>query len=173
MSSKEPFKWRRFIATAALYLLLMIMVIVAVDWWRSRAIPTGQLPQVPLYTLSGEAIDLHALSSEQPVLVYFWASWGPVCPSVTPSIDWLDGRLPVVSIALRSGSDEQLQRYMQQKGYSFTTIHDSTGQLTQQWGVTMTPALAIVKNGRIVSFTAGFSAPPGILVRWWLAHLSY
>ncbi|WP_127346151.1 protein disulfide oxidoreductase [Pseudidiomarina mangrovi] len=169
--TKEPTNWRGLARSATIYLLLMLVVLVAVDWWRSRAIPEGQLPQVPLYTLTGEAIDLHALSADKPLVVYFWASWCPVCPSVSPSIDWLDGTLPVVTVALRSGSDEQLSRYMQQKGYGFTTIHDSTGQLAQQWGVGITPAVAIVKNGEIVAFTAGFTAPPGILVRYYMASL--
>jgi thiol-disulfide isomerase/thioredoxin len=170
MSAKEPTNWRGLFRSAAVYLLLMLVVIVAVDWWRSRDIPAGQLPQVPLYALTGEAFDLHALSSERPLVVYFWATWCPVCPSVSPSIDWLDGTIPVVTVALRSGTDEQLGRYLQQKDYGFTTIHDSTGQLAQQWGVHMTPAVAIVKNGEIVSFTAGFTAPPGLLVRYYLAY---
>lgn len=171
MSVKEPINWRGLLRSAAIYLVLMVVVIVAVDWWRSRDIPVGQLPQVPLYTLSGATIDLHELSRERPLVVYFWATWCPVCPSVSPSIDWLDGSLPVVTVALRSGTDQQLARYMQQKAYSFTTIHDSTGQLAQQWGVNITPAVAIVKNGEIVSFTAGFTAPPGIFVRYYLAKL--
>jgi thiol-disulfide isomerase/thioredoxin len=171
MTTKEPTNWRRLLSSAGIYLLLMLVVIIAVDWWRSRDIPAGQLPQVPLYTLNGDAVDLHALSAERPLVVYFWATWCPVCPSVSPSIDWLDGTLPIVTVALRSGTDEQLMRYMQHKGYGFTTVHDSTGQLAQQWGVGMTPAVAIVKNGKIVAFTAGFSAPPGILVRYYLAQL--
>jgi hypothetical protein len=41
--------------------------------------------------------------------------------------------------------------------------------LAQQWGINITPAVAIVKNGKIIAFTAGFTAPPGILVRYYLA----
>lgn len=155
-----------FTKSALMYLLLLLVVVIAVDAWRSRDIPAGGLPQVPLYSLEGEAIDLQALSAERPLVVYFWATWCAVCPSVSPSISWLSDHLPVLSIAIRSGDDGRLQRYIEQKGYQFTTVHDATGQLSQRWGIGITPAVAIVKQGEIVAFTAGFSAPPGIWVRY-------
>ncbi|MBY6064168.1 protein disulfide oxidoreductase [Pseudidiomarina sediminum] len=147
--------------------LLMVMVVVTVmDVWRGKDLPVGELPESVWMTITEQQRDIIAESYEQPVIVYFWATWCPVCSTITPSVDWLAGHLPVVTVAMRSGTDAELQRYVTQNDYQMVVVNDATGRLSQQWGVPVTPAFAIVSEGEIQSFTAGLTTPMGLYARW-------
>lgn len=39
--------------------------------------------------ISDDQFETEVLKAEQPVLVYFWASWCGPCKLVSPSVDWV------------------------------------------------------------------------------------
>jgi thiol-disulfide isomerase/thioredoxin len=63
----------------------------------------------PLQTLDGETVTLAALSKDEPVLLYFWASWCGVCRFTTPEVARLRSEGEnVMTIALRSGNEAEV-----------------------------------------------------------------
>lgn len=158
-------KVRRWLKEILWLTAIVIAVSVAMDVWRSRTIPSDPVPAVPLQSTLGESIDLVNLSSEKPVLVYFWGSWCQVCRFVSPSINWLNNSHDVVSVAVSSGDDRRINGYMNHHGYRFPVINDNRGQLMQAWGITALPTVAIIKNGKVQTVTTGFSSPPGLWLR--------
>ena len=157
------------IAKGLAYLLLLVVIITAVDVWRSQDLPTEVTTFGPMTTLTGEHIDLNTLSAEQPVLVYVWASWCGVCSIVSPMVNMLDA--PVVSIALASGHDAKLAGYVQEKGYKFPVVNDTDNHLGQNLGIKVTPTLMVAYKGKLRYATSGITTLPGIQVRLWLARL--
>lgn len=69
-----------------------------------------------LQTIAGDRIDLAVLSQQRPLLIYVWATWCGICRYTTPAVEKLakEGG-NVVSVALRSGDDEKLARWMHKK----------------------------------------------------------
>ncbi|MGG5840505.1 redoxin domain-containing protein, partial [Huaxiibacter chinensis] len=95
--------------------------------------------------------DIAALSQDRPLLIYVWATWCSICRFTTPSVDKLakEGG-NVVSIALRSGDDAKLARWVEKKQLSMPVINDKNGALSQQWQVSVTPTLIMVSKGEVV-----------------------
>src|SRR5690625_6702772 len=97
-----------------------------------RTIPHQVVSAEPMTLLDGTHVDLLALSYEQPVLVYFWATWCGVCRFVSPSVSRLaGGDHTVVSIAIASGESERVHAYQQAKNYRINTINDPRNTLAQ------------------------------------------
>jgi len=72
------------------------------DAWRAPHLPAS-FDSTPLQTLDGETVTLAALSKDEPVLLYFWASWCGVCRFTTPEVARLRSEGEnVMTIALRS-----------------------------------------------------------------------
>lgn len=160
----------KWVKQGILYLLLMLVVVTVMDLWRAKDLPAGALLAQSWQTTQGEMVNVVEQSYQQPVIVYFWGTWCPVCSVVSPGVDWLAQYTPVVSVAMQSGNDASLRHYAAEHGYQMAVVNDQTGMLSQQWGVPVTPAFAIVRNGEIESFTAGFTTPVGLYIRWLLAH---
>ncbi|MEZ9819404.1 protein disulfide oxidoreductase [Shewanella sp. 10N.286.45.A1] len=149
---------------------LMLMLVVftlfsaAIDLWRSRDIPTDNLPDLQAMTLNGNSVDILAMSYQEPVLVYFWGTWCPVCSFVSPSVDIMASQYSVVTVAMNSGVDEKLSQYLKHKQYDFAVINDEKGQLSHHWSVNVTPTLMVIKDGQLQFYTSGFTSLPGM---WW------
>ncbi|HAT06499.1 protein disulfide oxidoreductase [Aeromonas salmonicida] len=160
-----PHRLRRWGKEALWLLLFGVVISTALDFWRSPALPEGN----PLPTLAlqdGTTADLQAMSRERPLLVYYWASWCAVCRFTTPTVEqlWQDGE-NVLTVALRSGNTQQLSKGMGKKGLTFPTHNDERGDLAARWQVSVTPSFLIVKDGKVVSTTTGWSSGLGLKLR--------
>ncbi|RUO48356.1 protein disulfide oxidoreductase [Pseudidiomarina donghaiensis] len=156
-----------------LYVVLFLAISFAVDAWRGRHLPSGPIAPLTVTTLSEGTVDVLQLSHEQPVVLYFWGTWCPICELVSPSINWLAEDYSVFSIAIRSGDDTQLTQYLTTNNYQFETVNDSTGMLAQRWQIVATPTVTIIANGEIVSYTTGASTPVGLWLRLQWARLMH
>ncbi|MCK8044664.1 protein disulfide oxidoreductase [Shewanella sp. 1CM18E] len=165
-SQRQPFAKKLFGWLKQLLFMLVLLTVfsAALDIWRSRDIPKTDLPNIQATTLQGEQIELLAMSHEQPVLLYFWGTWCPVCSFVSPSVNVMSGSYPVVSVAMTSGPDKKMQQYLQHKGYKFAVVNDASGEIAQQWSMQVTPTLMVIKEGELAYYTSGFTSLPGI---WW------
>lgn len=152
-----------------LYLLMIMVVVTAVDLWRSKDLPTDIAALGTMTTLNGDTLDLEALSQDEPVLVYVWATWCGVCRIVSPMVELVGA--PVVSIALASGHDAKVAGYVRDKGYDFSVVNDADHRLGQTLGISVTPTLMVAYNGKLRFATAGITTLPGMYARLWLARL--
>ncbi|WP_426008527.1 protein disulfide oxidoreductase [Aeromonas salmonicida] len=160
-----PHRLRRWGKEALWLLLFGVVISTALDFWRSPALPEGN--PLPALTLQdGTTADLQAMSRDKPLLVYYWASWCAVCRFTTPTVEqlWQDGE-NVLTVALRSGNTQQLSKGMGKKGLTFPTHNDERGDLAARWQVSVTPSFLIVKDGKVVSTTTGWSSGLGLKLR--------
>ena len=151
-----------------LYLLMIMVVVTAVDLWRSKDLPTEIAALGTMTTLNGDTLDLEALSQDEPVLVYVWATWCGVCRIVSPMVELVGA--PVVSIALASGHDAKVAGYVRDKGYDFSVVNDEDHRLGKTLGISVTPTLMVAHNGELRFATAGITTLPGMYARLWLAR---
>jgi thiol-disulfide isomerase/thioredoxin len=168
----NPQTRRRRWGKEALWLLLMVLVIsTLLDLWRSPTLPEGAM-RAPVTLQDGSSTDLATLSQNKPLLVYYWASWCGVCRFTTPTVQqlWQEGE-NVLTVALRSGNSEQLGKGMGKKGLTFPTHNDESGDLAAQWQVGVTPTFLVIKDGKLVSSTTGWSSKWGLQLRLWWASL--
>ncbi|WP_217522241.1 protein disulfide oxidoreductase [Vibrio metschnikovii] len=149
--------------------LLLIVVSVAIDQWRSQQMPERNEFSLQAVDLQGQSIDIQAMSAEKPMVIYFWASWCNICRFVTPTVNWLSQYYPTLGIALSSGSDDQIRRYLAYHDIEFPQLNDPRSQIGQDWHIRYTPTIMIVHQGKIEFITSGLTTPWGLLARLWLA----
>lgn len=166
---KSSKSWFSRIKSFALYVFLAIALGWGVDFWRAQSIASGTAPALVADSLQGEHIDLIKMSQDKPVLVYFWATWCSVCRFVSPSVNFVDSHMQVVTVALNSGEGQRVEQYLNAKGYEFTVLNDPKGIIGHQWGITLTPTILIIDKGKITSVTTGFTSPIGMWLRMLLS----
>lgn len=163
-------KLRRWLREGLILLALLAVVTVLVDAWRAPQVPPS-FDSTPLQTVDGETVTLAKLSEEKPVLLYFWASWCGVCRFTTPDVARLHQEgVNVMTIALRSGSEADVSRWLTRKNVTFPVINDASGEISRRWEISVTPTLVIVSKGEIVSTTSGWTSYWGMKLRLWWAN---
>jgi len=147
-----------------IFIFAFLVLSFIVDTWRTKDIDGQALPSLTGMTIYNESVDLKALSFEQPVLIYFWGTWCPVCSIVSPSVNTISQYYPTYSIAMQSGDNETLKAYMSAEEYQFTVINDDDNQLAQSLGVQVTPLVMVIHQGKLVNYTTGYVSLFGL---WW------
>ena len=160
-------RWRRWAVEALVFFALLY----ALQLWLGREMVSGTAPVLVGQDLQGQVIDL-ATHTNQPTLVYFWATWCPICKLMESDIHAIAQDHRVISIAMQSESAAAVSEHLRERGLQFTTLNDPEGQLARQWGVTAVPAaFVILPNGAIFSKTRGYSTRLGLRARLWWAQL--
>ncbi|MGD8265292.1 MAG: protein disulfide oxidoreductase [Chromatiales bacterium] len=156
--------WRYFIEA-----LLVIAIVIGISSWRTHDAASGPAPLLSGMTLTGETFSLPEQPGE-PVLVYFWASWCPVCKLQESNIARLSQKYPVITVAMSSGTDDEVREYLEQEGVMFRVINDESGEISNRWGVRGVPTTFVIDGGGEIRFVeSGYTTTPGLMVRRWLA----
>lgn len=162
-------KFARLVRELGLWLSIGVAVSLAVDYFRQPALPQN-FASSTLQTLDGQPVDLVAMSAERPLLVYVWATWCGVCRYTTPSVAALAAEGGnVLSVALRSGDNATLEKWLAKKKMALPTVNDTSGALARRWDVQVTPTLVVLSHGEVKSITTGWTSRWGMRLRLWLA----
>ncbi len=156
--------------TIVLYGLMFVVIYTAVNWWRQPIMPAN--PQLQLTDYQGQTVDLAVLSHERPTLVYFWGTWCSVCSFISPTINKLAAdNYPVVTVAVQSGSNQELQNYLSEKNFRFTTINDQEGNIFTDWQGQVTPSYVILEDGKMTQGLTGIQPLWSLKLRLWLSSV--
>jgi len=159
------------VKTLLIYGLMFAVIYTAVNWWRQPVMPAN--PQLQLIDYQGQTVDLAALSQEKPTLVYFWGTWCSVCSFTSPTINKLaaENDYPVVTVAIKSGTDQELHRYLNENSYRFTTVNDQEGEIFADWQGQVTPSYVILKDGEMTQGLTGIQPLWSLKLRLWLSSV--
>ena len=145
-------------------LALMFVIAFAITQYQQRTMIEGLAP-----TLAG--VDY----SERNTLVYFWGSWCPVCKTTSPFVSTLasENDYNIVSVALSSGTDNEIEAYLIKNNYQFKAINDDNGEISASWGVAVTPSIYVINQAGEISHTStGMTSLWGMRLRLWLASIT-
>ena len=162
-----PPRWRRW----AVDIGIVLAVVLAVRLWQQRGLPEGPAPALGGTTVQGEQVSLEALRG-RPVLLYFWASWCPVCKAMKGNVESLVDDGAVLTVATQSGTAVQVAGYLRSQGLKMPTLADPDGRLARAYGVRSLPTLFVLDpEGRIVFREVGYTTEIGLRLRMWWAGL--
>jgi thiol-disulfide isomerase/thioredoxin len=160
-----------------LTLLLLIGLVLALNAWQTRDLPTGTAPEFTA-TLVGAVgtqditlADWRAQHPGRAVALHFWAEWCPICRAEEGSISDLQRDWPVLTIAMRSGDAARVARVVAQRNLHWLAAVDADGSLSARYGLQAVPALVVLDaSGRIRYASAGYTPEIGMRLRLWLAQ---
>jgi peroxiredoxin len=161
-------RWRIWVERGA-WALLAAAIYFGVRFYQQRTLIEGPAPALQATLLDGQAMDLTGLRS-QPVLVYFWATWCPVCRLEQGSIESVANDYRVVAVAMQSGSPAEVASYVHEHRLRVPVINDPGGAISAAWGVRATPTSFIIdRHGQIRFREVGYTSEIGLRLRLWWA----
>ncbi|MFT3926693.1 MAG: protein disulfide oxidoreductase [Myxococcales bacterium] len=155
--------------TYALQGLLFIGLLYAVHLYKTRNHTGETAPMVLGHLLDGGSAQLGG-QHEGPVLLHFWATWCGVCSLEEGSIEALSRDVRVISVASRSGSDQDVRKHMRSRGLTFPVINDPSGAIARAYGVREYPSsFFVTRQGSVATSEVGYTTSLGLRLRLWYA----
>jgi thiol-disulfide isomerase/thioredoxin len=159
------------ILTLAKYMAYLVIFIVALQLgqlWLQRDVVIGQAPALQSVDISGKHVSLTDYTGE-PLLLYFWASWCPVCRFEHGAITSLAEDYNVLSIALQSGAGSEVYAHMQEYEADYRVINDPDGIIGSRYGIRGVPTMFLLDaQGNIHSTLSGYTSGLSLRLRLWL-----
>jgi len=162
-------KITKYIKEMALFFIIMFIFANILSFYRS-----GDLDKNKLYlstvTLSNNTS--YTLPINEPVLIYFWGTWCPICKVQSPNIETISKKFNVLTVVLKSGSDNEIEEHLKSRGLHFKVLNDHDGSFTQKFKVSIFPTTIIYdKKGNELFSDVGYTSTLGLWFRMWWASL--
>ena len=170
---KSPSWWLRQLG----FLLLVFCLAQAIAWWQSRSVARGAAPTFAL-PLALPVAGQHAISLDtwraqhagQPVVLYFWAEWCPICKVQQGAISDVMRDAPVLTIATQSGNAEAVKQALIARQLPWLTAVDERGALWRSYGLSGVPTTIVLDaKGHISSVSVGYTSAWMLRLKLWWA----
>lgn len=162
---------RKRLQSWGIQLLIVILLLLAFEAVMTRESLGMLAPEIDSVTIAEQHFSLKKFDGK-PAVVHFWATWCPVCEVEQGMINSLSKDIPMITVAMQSGTPDKVRDYLKQQGVSYAVVNDERSWLAEQYKVKAVPASFILDGeGRVRFATRGYTTGWGIRVRLWLAGL--
>ena len=163
-------KIKHYMKEILFFAVLTIILANAISLYKSQ-----DLSQKPLDIQNFKLIDHqeYKIPDKKPIMIHFWATWCPVCKVEASNIDYIAKHFNVVTIAVNSKNNADIQKYMQKNHYSFKVVNDNNGMLSSKFHIAGFPTTFIYgKNKKLLFSDVGYTSTLSLYLKMWWASLS-
>jgi len=155
---------RSIVKEIVIALVLLFVLSNIMSYIRKPELSSTQLPHIEAKLLDGTTFKMQ---EGKPLLIYFWAEWCPTCKLQSSNIEFVSKDYNVLTIAVNSGSDEQIKAYMKEHELSFNVINDKEGTWAKQFNIEVYPTTFIyTAKGKLKFTDVGYTTTAGLLARF-------
>ena len=147
-------------------LVILFIVSTLLNYIRKPDLDSNTLPAVDVGLIDGGTF---RTEKGKAVIIHFWGSWCPVCKLEAPNIQSISKKYTVLTIAVNSGSDEEIKAYMHQHDLGFKVLNDREGKWAKMFKVEVFPTTFIYDGQGKLRFTeVGYTTTAGLMARMML-----
>ncbi len=159
-------KIKKYIKEIVKYSIFIIIALNIVSYYKSQDLNKENLPYDAFKLIDDKR---YTLDKEKPTLVYFWATWCPICKLQSPTIDELSKNYQVITIASQSGTKEQILKYLKENNLNFKVVDDTYNDFAYRFNVKAYPTTLIYDKNKNLKFTdVGYTSSFNLKLKlWW------
>lgn len=161
-------KAKKILISFLKYAVVFIVAINIVSYYNSLDLNKDKLSKQSFALLDGSNYEV---KQNKPLLLHFWATWCPICALEEQNIQSLSKDYEVVTIAVQSGEDEEVAKYLEKNNLTFNVVNDEFSNLAREFNIKAFPTTFIYDKNQNLKFSeVGYSSTLGLKLRLWLSH---
>ena len=162
-------KIKHYLKEIAIFFVIITILANAVSLYKSSDLNKEPLKLTNITLLDGKK---YILSDDKPTLVHIWATWCPTCKIEASNIQTVSQYYNILTIAVKSGSNSEIQSWMSEGKYNFNVINDTSGLIASEFNIGAYPTTFIYnKNKELVFSDVGYTSTWGLFLRMWYVSL--
>lgn len=112
----------------------------------------------------------YIFENNKPVLLHFWATWCPTCKLEASNIELISKYYNVVTVAVNSGKNKEINTYLKENNFSFNVVNDENSIYSNEFKIAVFPTTFIYDKNRDLAFSeVGYTSTIGLFLRMWWA----
>lgn len=153
---------KKILKEVVIFAVMLFVISNVISYLRSPSLDSDKLPSIDVRLIDGTSFDSEKMAGK-PLVVHFWATWCPTCKAEASNIESISKEYEVLTVAVKSGTDDKLQGYMEENGYHFPVLNDHHGQWAGQFKVEAYPTTFIYNSKGELKFTeVGYTTTLGL-----------
>jgi len=163
------YKLKHYIKEIIIFIVVITVLSNIISIYKSSELNTNNLDIVSLKLLDGSKYTL----GNKPLLIHFWASWCPICKLEAQNIQTISNYYDVLTIAVKSGSNIDIQKYLDKHEYTYKVYNDYNADLAAKYNVIAYPTTFIYdKDKKLIFSEVGYTSTFGLWLRiLWAKYL--
>jgi len=163
-------KIKKYTKEILYFVIVMTLFGNAISWYKSQDLNKAPFNLSSVTLLDGSQ---QSFEVDKPILVHFWATWCPVCKLEASNINTIAKHFNIITIAVNSKSNADIQKYMQENHYSFKVVNDTQSTLASRFKIAGYPTTFIYdKDKKLIFNDVGYTSIIGLYLRMWWASFS-
>jgi len=143
--------------------LILFILTNIINYVRKPSLDSNQLPHIQAELLDGSQ---YTVQEGKPLVIHFWATWCPTCKLEAGNIARVSQDYEVLTIAVNSGEDSEIETYLKERGLTFKVLNDKEGKWAEQFRVEAYPTTFIYNaKGKLKFSEVGYTTTAGLLGR--------
>lgn len=152
-----------------LFIVVMTIFANAISWYKGQDLNKEKLPIISSKLINNKS---YSLNKNKPIMVHIWATWCPTCKLEAANIQRISQKYEVATIAVKSGTDLDIKRYLDEHDLNFNVINDKNAEYARKFKIAVYPTTFIYdKDGNLVFSEVGYTSTIGLYLRMWWASL--
>ena len=109
---------------------------------------------------------VYKVLEDKPLIIHFWATWCPTCKFEAANIEKISKDYEVITIALQSGTKEEIKKYLQENNLTFRVVNEENGDFSSKFNIKAFPTTFIYDKEKNIKFTeVGYTTTAGLYSR--------
>ena len=168
ISSSIKSKFKKYIKEIIVFTIMLTIAANAMSYYRSLDLNKDSL-NINSFTLLNDT--QYIIPSNKKIIIHFWATWCPTCKLAASNIQKLSKDYEVLTIAVQSGSNKEIQNYLDKNNLTFKVVNDEDGFYSQKFNIKAFPTTFIYSKDKKLKFSeVGYTTTLGLYLRMMLIN---
>ena len=160
---------KHYLKEIALFIIVMTVFANIISIYKSSDLNSEAFKLSSVTLLNDE---LYKLDNNRPLLIHFWATWCPTCKLEASNIELISQQYDVITIAVNSGSNADIKRYLDEHNFTFKVVNDENSIYASKFKIAAYPTTFIYdKNRNLIFSEVGYTSTIGLYLRMWWAGI--
>jgi len=156
-------KLKKYIKEIIIFTITLAIAMNVVSFYRAQDLNKNDLDIKSFKLLDGSEYNI---KTDKPLVIHFWATWCPTCKLEASNIEKLSKDYEVITIAVQSGSEEEIKEYLKSNDLTFNVVNDENAFYSSKFNIKVFPTTLIYNKEKNLEFSeVGYTTTVGLYSR--------